>query len=136
MRTLILGGTGMLGHKLLQLWKSRPDVWVTVKRSTGTHPLYNRDRVLRDVDAPAFAPPADTVSGVKPDVVVDCIGIVKQAAAANDPVTAIDINALFPQRLAALCQSIGARLIHISTDCVFSGRAGAYTESSPPDAED
>jgi dTDP-4-dehydrorhamnose reductase len=136
MRTLILGGTGMLGHKLWQLWNSRPDVWVTVKRPTGTHPLFDGERVVPDVDASAFGTLADTVSRLQPEVVVDCIGIVKQAAAANDAVTAIEINALFPQRLAVLCRSIGARLIHISTDCVFSGRVGAYTEASLPDADD
>ncbi len=136
MKTLILGGTGMLGHKLWQRWQSRSDVWVTVKRSTAAHPLFAHARVVKGVDALAFDAFAEAVVRVNPEVVVDCIGIVKQAEAANDPVVAIGVNALFPHRLAALCRTLGARLIHVSTDCVFSGERGHYTEASTPDALD
>jgi dTDP-4-dehydrorhamnose reductase len=61
---------------------------------------------------------------------------VKQVAAATDPVASLTVNALFPHRVAAACQATGARLIQISTDCVFSGRKGGYTEADTPDAED
>jgi dTDP-4-dehydrorhamnose reductase len=71
-----------------------------------------------------------------PDVVVNCIGLVKQLAEAKAPVPTITVNALFPQRLAELCQARGIRLLHVSTDCVFSGHAGPYDESSTSDAED
>jgi dTDP-4-dehydrorhamnose reductase len=73
---------------------------------------------------------------VRPGVVVNCIGLVKQLAAADDPLQALPINSLLPHRLAWLCSLIGARLVHISTDCVFNGRKGGYRETDPSDAED
>lgn len=72
----------------------------------------------------------------KPDVVVNCIGLVKQLADANDPLQAVPINTLLPHRLAMLCQAVSARLVHISTDCVFSGTKGNYLETDFPDAYD
>jgi len=73
---------------------------------------------------------------VQPDVVINCIGLIKQLADAKDPLTALPINAMLPHRLARLCKLGGARLIHVSTDCVFSGRRGMYRESDLSDAED
>lgn len=73
---------------------------------------------------------------VQPDVIINCVGLVKQLADANDPLQAVPINTLLPHRLAALCQATGARLVHISTDCVFSGRKGNYLETDFPDAYD
>jgi dTDP-4-dehydrorhamnose reductase len=55
---------------------------------------------------------------------------------AGDPLPALAMNALLPHRVAAICRAVGARFIHISTDCVFSGRKGNYVESDPSDAED
>lgn len=72
----------------------------------------------------------------RPDVVVNCVGLVKQLADANDPLQAFPINTLLPHRLAALCQASSARLVHISTDCVFSGAKGNYLETDFPDAYD
>jgi dTDP-4-dehydrorhamnose reductase len=69
-------------------------------------------------------------------VVINCIGVVKQREAAKDPIACITVNALFPHRLAKLCQASGTRLIHFSTDCVFSGARGHYREEDRPDAED
>src|SRR5262249_28711798 len=69
-------------------------------------------------------------------VVVNCIGIVKQRQAAEDPISSIAVNAFFPHKLAALCKLAQARLVHISTDCVFSGRKGHYVETDFADAED
>jgi dTDP-4-dehydrorhamnose reductase len=76
------------------------------------------------------------VAAVRPQVVINCIGIVKQLPAAKDSLQSILVNALFPHRLARLCQAIGARLIHFSTDCVFSGRRGGYVEDDVADADD
>lgn len=73
---------------------------------------------------------------VRPEVVINCVGLIKQLADAKDPLTALPINAMFPHRLAKLCALADARLVHISTDCVFSGRKGMYTEQSISDADD
>ena len=83
---------------------------------------------------------SDSVAGafekVRPDVVINCVGLVKQLAESNDPLLILPTNALFPHRLARLCELSGSRLIHISTDCVFAGTRGGYLESDVPDAAD
>ena len=78
----------------------------------------------------------EVLAKLRPGVVINCVGLIKQLADAKDPLTALPINAMLPHRLVRLCMLAGARLIHVSTDCVFSGRKGAYLESDPSDAED
>jgi dTDP-4-dehydrorhamnose reductase len=73
---------------------------------------------------------------VKPNVVINCAGLTKHLPGGNDPVPALTLNSLLPHRLAVLCELAGARLIHVSTDCVFSGKAGMYKETDQPDATD
>src|SRR5262249_47411716 len=73
---------------------------------------------------------------VRPDVVVNCIGVIKQLPTAHDSIISLSINSLLPHHLAKLCQLNEARLIHISTDCAFSGRQGNYTEEDASDADD
>lgn len=72
----------------------------------------------------------------RPQAVVNAVGIVKQRSAATESIPSIDINALFPHRLGMLCKVAGARFIHMSTDCIFSGRKGNYQENDLSDAED
>jgi dTDP-4-dehydrorhamnose reductase len=139
MRVLILGASGMLGHKLWQVFRSRFETWGTVRSSYqeyARYGLFEADRLLGHVDTSKFDTVERAVLEVQPTVVVNCIGIIKQLPTARDPIASIAVNALFPHRLAQLSESIGVRLIHISTDCVFSGRKGMYTEDDVPDAED
>ena len=138
-RVLVLGGTGMLGHKLWQVLSPRMDTHVTVRtseRAVAAASVLDPDRTVVGVSAEAFETVQRAVASVRPDVVLNCIGIVKQAPAARDAIASISINSLFPHRLAALCRTEGARLIQISTDCVFSGRVGRYTEDDLPDPVD
>ena len=72
----------------------------------------------------------------QPDIVVNCIGIIKQTPLGNDPRRVIPINALLPHQLAEICEKLGSRLIHVSTDCVFSGNKGNYAEDDAADARD
>jgi len=139
MRVLILGGSGMLGHKLWQVCNDRFDTWVTVRASYRAYAKYNLfgpQRLLGGVDAFNFDTVVRALASAQPDVVINCIGIVKQVAAAKDPFISLTLNSLFPHKLANLCRAAGARLIHISTDCVFSGSKGMYTEDDVSDAED
>ena len=78
----------------------------------------------------------EVMAKVRPQAVINCVGIIKQLAAAKDPFLSVAVNSLLPHRLHRLCQASGARLIHFSTDCVFSGRTGNYTEDDPSDALD
>jgi dTDP-4-dehydrorhamnose reductase len=142
MRVLILGGEGMLGHKVFQVLDERFETFATFRRFGGvwtTYPMYvdvSPERTIAGIDAMNFDTVIRAFSQVEPDVVVNCIGIVKQLEQAKDPIISITLNALFPHRLAELCSVAGARMLHMSTDCVFSGRKGNYTEDDIPDAED
>lgn len=129
----------MLGHKLWQVLNERFDVHVTLRQSLrpdNHYRIFDAARVHGNVVVQDFDSVVRAVAAVRPGVVVNCIGIVKQDAASKDPLTSILVNALLPHRLAELCHATGTRLIHISTDCVFSGRKGNYGERDVPDAED
>lgn len=139
MRVLILGGAGMLGHKTFQVLGERFDAYATFRRAPSAYErfgIFDPARSIGGVAAENFDSVVRAFEQVRPRAVVNCIGIVKQDAAAKDHLTSININALFPHRLALLCRASGARLVHLSTDCVFSGRKGNYSETDSPDAED
>ena len=125
MRLLILGSTGMLGHKLWQTYRERFDTWMTCRSPAGDAlpaALLDPARILAGVHVTDFDTVVRAVADVRPTVVVNCIGVIKQLPAAQDPIATLTVNALFPHRLAQLCAASGTRLVHISTDCVFSGR--------------
>jgi dTDP-4-dehydrorhamnose reductase len=139
MRVLILGGSGMLGHKLWHAFATRFDTYVSFRgnpESYAQYGVFDQSRSLSGLTAESVDGFARAIEKVDPGVVVNCIGVVKQTAAASDPLSSIEVNALFPHKLARLCRLADARLIHLSTDCVFSGRKGNYAETDTPDAED
>ena len=137
MRALVLGGSGMLGHTLGRVFSERFETYVTVRSAQVPDlPGIEVERVLTGVSAESFDSVVHAVGVARPHVVVNCIGIVKQLEAAQDPLPSISVNALFPHRLAELTHAAGVRLFQISTDCVFSGRKGAYTEADEADPVD
>jgi len=138
MRVLLTGATGTLGHKLCQLWSDRYECWGTTRRKVDeeTRTAIGSPTLIADVDAFQIDSVETAVGQVEPDVVVNCIGAVKQVEAGQLPIPAIRINSLLPHELARICRERGARLIHVSTDCVFSGDRGGYTEEDVPDATD
>jgi dTDP-4-dehydrorhamnose reductase len=136
-RVLVLGGTGMLGHVLWRTCAERFDACATVQADAPTAEaaeMLDPERIVTGVRVEEPRSIARALDETGADAVVNCIGVVKQAV--DDPGVAIRANALFPHDLAAACRERGARLIHISTDCVFSGRKGGYTETDRPDPED
>ena len=139
-RVLVLGASGMLGNAVLRLFAQSPGYEaIGSARSSGVLRLLPdglRDSVLCGVDVESFDSLTRLFVNARPDVVINCIGLVKQLAEADDPLSAIPINALLPHRLARLCDVAGARLVHMSTDCVFSGAKGMYTEADMSDAKD
>ena len=140
-RILVLGASGMLGNTVLRWFTQDPrfEVYGSL-RSMSSEKLLQQAapgaQLISGVDVESLDSLTRLFAQVRPDVVINCIGVVKQLAEAEDPLTAIPINALLPHRLARLGQVAGARLIHVSTDCVFSGSRGGYRESDSPDAED
>lgn len=139
-RILVLGASGMLGNAILRFFAQSPacQVYGSVRSSSGLRllPTELHANVINGVDVENFDSLTRLFSSVKPDVVINCIGLVKQLAEADDPLTAIPINSLLPHRLARLCEVAGARFVHMSTDCVFSGAKGMYTEGDFSDAYD
>lgn len=140
MRVLILGATGMLGSTLLRLFYNHPlvEVFGTVRSMLAGKQLSPalHTQLVAGVDVENNEHLLRLMAKIRPDVVVNCIGLVKQLSESELPLAAIPINALLPHRLAEICGLFGARLIHISTDCVFSGSKGLYVEADFADASD
>jgi dTDP-4-dehydrorhamnose reductase len=141
-KTLILGGTGQLGHKLFQqLGRRFPETMCTVRgRIKGSPycrvPLFQAGRVVEGIDVSDSGKLERLLLQLRPDFIVNCIGVIKQRDAITSHIATITINSLLPHQLAKLSSDWGGRLIHFSTDCVFSGRRGMYKESDLSDAED
>ena len=137
-RLLIVGGGGMLGHKLWQIAREHVETWATVRTVTPALEALGvvDDRTIAGVDVHRFESLEAAIDRARPDVIVNCVGIIKQLAAAKDPVASIAINALHPHLLARAGRARGARVIHISTDCVFDGATGCYTEAHVTNATD
>jgi dTDP-4-dehydrorhamnose reductase len=136
---LVLGCTGMLGNAVMRFLSGSDGlkVWGTARSlpDNGAALSY-ADRVISGIDVENVDSLIRVMAQVQPTVVINCIGLVKQLAAADDPLQAIPVNSMLPHRLAWLTHTIGARLVHISTDCVFSGQRGMYRESDTADAQD
>jgi len=138
-RILIFGATGMLGHKLMQILSGRYAVTGTLRGDASVlsgNPIFSGIQMLGNTHADDLTSIGKAIETTDADVIINCIGIVKQLPAAQDPLASIAVNALFPHQLAAICRSKNIRLIHVSTDCVFSGKRGCYTEDDLSDAED
>lgn len=139
-RVLVLGASGMLGSTLFRAFSRDP-----VLQTFGSVREVSAKRHFASELHGALIPNVhlDGESGLltafavaKPDVVINCIGIIKQLPIANDHLESLAINAILPHRLAKYCDATGARLVHFSTDCVFSGKQGLYKEEDYPDAYD
>lgn len=140
-RILILGVTGMLGHTLFkEMCKNTNfEVFGTTRNKRGLEIFFTSEELLkiRDcVDADNFDTVIRAIASVQPTIIINCIGIIKQLPISNDPLTAITVNAQLPHRISLIAKSANARLIHISTDCVFDGQKGNYVESDPSNAKD
>ena len=135
---LVLGATGMLGHELVQRFAAVYDVHATVRNPAAAR-AHGLPAALHRLDAFEVQPLRSLLERVAPRVVVNCIGIVKQLEEGSQPIPAITVNALFPHHVQSAVADMRARLIHVSTDCVFSGNLPlerAYTEDDLPDARD
>ncbi len=139
-RVLILGATGMLGNAVMRVFAASDD-FRTIG-SARSRQLLQRlpSAIVGDVivghDLESQDQLIDLLNQARPDIVINCVGLIKQLSQSEDPLLAIPVNTLLPHRLARLTALSGARLVHMSTDCVFSGQKGNYTEEDFPDATD
>jgi len=139
MRILILGATGMLGHKLAQSLGRKIEVWGAVRGDGNALidlGLIGPDRIIAGIEASDEGSLRSAIEKCRPDVVVNAVGVVKQVPESADVISTLNLNAILPHRLAQLGREYSFRLITISTDCVFSGEKGMYTEDDRPDAAD
>lgn len=141
-RIVVLGGAGMLGHKAFQVLRNHfCATFCTVREDIRRTPFDRVDvlqgnDVVPGVDVMDFPGLVKVLSTLEPEWIVNCVGVIKQRAEAACPIPTITINSLLPHKLAELAAGWGGRLIHFSTDCVFSGKRGGYTEQDLSDAED
>lgn len=139
-KILILGCSGMLGHDAFKTLSKNKNLKVFgTLRNPGMLKYFEpslHENLHTYIDILNNDNLIDVLNTTKPDVVINCIGLIKQLKSSKDPLSVLPINAIFPHRLANLCTLANARLIHISTDCVFSGKKGNYTENDISDAED
>lgn len=139
MKILIVGGNGMIGHIFLKSWQSRHDVKVTLRRNLEdyqSYDLYSSDNSYTNVNVLNLDLLENLVKEFKPDCIVNCVGLTKQLINEKQPLKPLLINSIFPHQLLSLCAKNNIRLIHLSTDCVYSGKKGFYTEQDTSDAED
>ena len=140
MKVLVLGASGMLGNAVIRTLAETAglDVFGSV-RSEATKayfPAPIATRLTSGCDVEKHDDLIKIFRQTKPDLVINCVGLIKQVAPVDHTMQAITINSLLPHRLAALCEAVSARLIHVSTDCVFSGKKGSYIEADASDADD
>jgi dTDP-4-dehydrorhamnose reductase len=136
-RILVVGASGMLGHEAIRVLAPDFEVWGACRRPEGLPDLgVPADRLLPGLDATQSDSAYALVERVRPNLVINAVGIVKQRPDAKAAIPSIQVNSLWPHVLADACAQAGARMVHVSTDCVFSGSRGGYTESDVPDAFD
>lgn len=140
MKILVFGASGMIGSAMFRVLDGKKEwqVYGTL-RSAEMRKFFSSvstEHLLDGVHVEDHDALVRVFAQVRPDVVVNCIGLTKHHREADDAILAIPLNALLPHRLAELCAVAKARLIHVSTDCVFSGAKGGYTEDDPADASD
>ncbi len=139
-RILILGASGMLGSTLFRTFSADKNMvtFGTLRDSRKARvfmPALQKS-LISGVDMGSETSLLTAFSTAEPDIVINCVGIIKQLPNANDHLEALATNAVLPHRLAKYCSALGARFIHFSTDCIFSGKAGNYVEDDTPDAQD
>ena len=139
MKVLVVGGGGMLGHKLVQVFSREFDVFTTLRDTLDRYAsfgIFDPAKTFEKIDVEDIVAIDAIFEKIRPDVVVNAVGLIKQLPNSADVIEALTVNSIFPHRLAQVAAKHGTRLICISTDCVFSGEKGNYTERDVPDAFD
>ncbi|MDD0852524.1 SDR family oxidoreductase [Halobacteriovorax sp. GB3] len=139
MKILVIGGTGMLGHRLWSSLSKNHDVYATVRNKVSelNHlPHIDLEKAITDVDVNNLNSVEEAIKKIGPDYVLNCVGIIKQIDASKNHITSIKINSLLPHELTSICEKYNSKLVHFSTDCVFDGAEGFYNEQHQSNATD
>ena len=139
MKVLVIGGSGMLGHKLVQILSGKFDLWTTLRFDFSRYKsfgIFDERKTVCGVDIENFTMVEKVVADLKPAVIINAVGIIKQLPSAKNVIKTLNVNSIFPHQLGEISNQIKARLITISTDCVFNGKKGNYAETDVSDAED
>lgn len=138
MRLLIFGITGLIGSSVFRILSDNPayEVYGTCRNDGDKNFFENKEKIISSIDIFSINAAQALIKKLNPDVIVNCIGLTKHALDSGDCLKIIQVNSLWPHQLAKLSDEVGAKLIHISTDCVFSGKSGNYSEIDAPDAVD
>jgi len=140
MKIIVLGASGMIGHCIFEFLMNDKnlDVYGTVRNEKNLSYFFDefsgKILALNDLNDEKIV--TNFLVLHKPDIIINCIGITKHLTEGAMPISSIEINALLPHILSSVCTNIGSRFIHISSDCVFSGSKGNYSEGDIPDAQD
>lgn len=140
MRLLVIGASGMIGSAVFRVLSERKEyeTFGTIRDSKVKQffSAASRDSLIDRINLNDDDKLVQLLGEIKPDVIINCAGITKHMPESDKPLLTLSLNTLLPHRLAELCKIIDARLIHVSTDCVFSGKKGSYIESDDTDARD
>ncbi len=129
----------MLGHKLVQIFKEKFDVWTTIKSDFNKYKKFgilDKKKTIENLNVEDLKSVEKVINKIRPDVIINAVGIIKQIQTSQDVVKTLTINSIFPHNLAIIAEKNQARLINISTDCVFNGKKGNYEETDLSDAVD
>lgn len=139
-KILVLGASGMLGHMLIRVLSSRHQVVGTTSsiydKESPLARILSQDNWVDQVDVRNLFTVEEAIRATNPDVVINCVGVIKQKMESRNIMDAILINSLIPHQLANICNQIHSRLIHFSTDCVFDGSPGIKKVNDLPNATD
>lgn len=139
MKILIIGGNGMLGHKLVSEFQKNNEVWTTLQKEFSNFKkfgIFDQKKTFSGIDVKVTSDVENIIKEVEPDIIFNAVGIVKQRNDSKNITETLEINSIFPHKLAELAKKYKSKLILFSTDCVFNGIKGNYTESDQPDAAD
>lgn len=139
MRVLILGVSGLIGHRLFQELSANFEVFGTLHKSKvqyGNLSIFSDDHIIENIDVSEFDILKGVLYAVNPEVILNCVGITKRKININNPLEVLIINSVFPHQLSNWAKINHKRVIHFSTDCVFDGKIGNYNEMSLTTAED
>lgn len=139
MKIFIIGGGGMLGHKLVQTWQDKFEVRASLRNKISDYKKFNifdPKKTYENINVRNTKRIEEIVDEIKPQVIVNAVGIIKQLPESENIVNTLEINSIFPHLLKEIAEKSNSRLINISTDCVFSGAKGNYVEEDAPDAAD